>query len=104
MRCMGLTHAPSLTIKLQGAVKRNSVKRAARLRLKIQVGQKGNERAACLPRGHGLHGRWGLPIPHPGSGISASLSSSIATSHDERSAAMADTLTQCVRAGTCKQS
>ena len=76
MRCMGLTHASSLTIKLQGAVKRKSVKRAARLRLKIQVGQKGSELAACLPRGHGLAGWWGLPIPHPGSSISAPLSAS----------------------------
>ena len=104
MRCMGLTHTSSLTIELQGAVKYKSVKRAVRLPLKIQVGQKGSELADCLPRGHGLDGWRGLPIPHPGSGISASLSLSRATSHDEWSAAMADTPTQCVRAGMRKQS
>ena len=41
----------------------------------IQV-KKGSELAACLPRGHGLAGWWGLPIPHPGSSISAPLSAS----------------------------
>ena len=74
-----------IILELQRAVKSvlkgvKSVKRAARLPL--QVGHKGSELAACLPRGHGLAGWRGLPIPAPHPGP-ASLSQSCVTSHDD---------------------
>ena len=74
------THASSLNCRGQSNrswVK--SVKRAARLPL--QVGHKGSELAACLPRGQ-LAGWRGLPIPAPHPGP-ASLSQSYVTSHDD---------------------
>ena len=66
---MGLIHASSLNRK----EKSNTIRACPS---NTSLSNKGSELAACLPRGHGLAGWWGLPIPHPGSSISAPLSAS----------------------------
>ena len=83
-----------IILELQRAVKSvlkgvKSVKRAARLPL--QVGHKGSELAACLPRGQ-LAGWRGLPIPAP-----PDLRRFPSRVSHPTTTAMADTPTECVR-------
>ena len=89
-----------IILELQRAVKSvlkgvKSVKRAARLPL--QVGHKGSELAACLPRGHGLAGWRGLPTPapHPGSGICVAFTPSRVPHLTNEALRHTDTVCQC---------
>ena len=84
----GIAWDTHIILELQKAVK--SVKRS--VRLPLQVGHKGSELAACLPRGHGLAGWRGLPIPAP-----PDLRRFPSRVSHPTMTAMADTPTECVR-------